>query len=234
MTGKWGHSGRHRACFFGSAGAIPTRYAESCMRLVLVMLTFVPGLFAQSSVSGSIQGTVVDATGFAVSGVRVLAKAAGSGNSRTAETGNTGQFLLSALPIGEYSLTFSKEGFTTATRSGIQVSVGQTATQRITLTVAMLSQQLDVTEGSDALQTAASSASVALGGERVEEAPAKKRNNLTFMLTAPSTTPAPGSNASQSTAATRNVANESSFVTTGMRGRNNSISIDGVDNRDET
>src|SRR5260370_17724056 len=32
----------------------------------------------------------------------------------------------------------------------------------------------------------------------------------------------------------RNPANDSGFVFNGLRGRNNSISIDGVDNRDET
>jgi hypothetical protein len=98
----------------------------------------------------------------------------------------------------------------------------------------MVSQQLDVTAGTDALQTAASSASVALGGERVEEAPAQNRNYLNFILTAPAVAPSAGSNTSRSTAGTRNAANDSGFVFMGMRGRNNSISIDGVDNRDET
>ena len=198
------------------------------------MLVFGPGLFAQSSVTGAIQGSVIDATGAAVPQVRVLARNAASGSSRAVETGNTGQFLLNSLPIGEYTLTFAKEGFTTATRSGIQVSVGQTATQRIILALAMVSQQLDVTEGPDALQTAASSASIALGGELVEEAPAQNRNYLNFILTAPSVAASAGANTSRSTAGTRNVANDSGFIFNGLRGRNNSISIDGVDNRDET
>ena len=204
------------------------------MKFLLMVVALVPGLFAQSSVTGSIQGTVLDGTGSAVPQVHILAKNAASGSSRSAESGNAGQFLLSALPIGEYTLTFAKEGFTTVTRSGVQVSVGQTATQRITLSLAMVSQQLDVNEAPDALQTSASSASVALGGERVEEAPAQNRNYLNFILTAPSVAASAGSNTSRSTAGTRNVANDSGFVFTGLRGRNNSISIDGVDNRDET
>ena len=184
--------------------------------------------------TGSIQGTVIDATGAAVPQVHVTARHAASGSSRSAETGDNGRFLLGTLPIGEYTLTFSKEGFTTATRTGIQVSVGQTATQRITLSLAVVSQQLDVSESADALQTSASNASVALGGERVEEAPAQNRNYLNFILTAPAVASSAGANTSRSTAGTRNVGNDSGFVFMGMRGRNNSISIDGVDNRDET
>src|SRR2546430_2120884 len=102
------------------------------MRTICAMLALAAGLFAQSSVTGSIQGTVIDATGAAVPQVRVTAHSA-SGASRATDTGDNGRFLLSALPIGEYTLTFSKEGFTTATHTGVQVSVGQTATQRITL-----------------------------------------------------------------------------------------------------
>jgi hypothetical protein len=166
--------------------------------------------------------------------VHVAARNVASGSSRATDTGDNGRFLLSALPIGEYTLTFSKEGFTTTTQSGIQISVGQTATQRVTLALAMVSQQLDVAASTDALQTAASNASVALGGERVEEAPAQNRNYLNFILSAPAVASSAGANTSRSTAGTRNVANDSGFVFMGMRGRNNSISIDGVDNRDET
>jgi hypothetical protein len=96
---------------------------------------------------------VIDATGAAVPQVHVIARSAASGNSRTTETGDSGSFLLTALPIGEYSLTFEKEGFTTATQNGVQVSVGQIATQRITLALAMVTQQLDVSASTDALQT---------------------------------------------------------------------------------
>jgi hypothetical protein len=51
-----------------------------------LILILAPGLFAQSSVTGSIQGTVLDATGSAVPQVHILARNAASGNSRAAET----------------------------------------------------------------------------------------------------------------------------------------------------
>ena len=46
--------------------------------------------------------------------------------------------------------------------------------------------------------------------------------------------PSAGANTSRSMAGLRNPANDSGFIFNGLRGRNNSIAIDGVDNRDET
>jgi hypothetical protein len=93
---------------------------------------------------------------------------------------------------------------------------------------------MEVQEQADALQTSATTANVALGGERIEEAPAQNRNYLNFVLAAPAVSASAGSNTSRSMAGLRNPANDSGFVFNGLRGRNNSISIDGVDNRDET
>jgi Carboxypeptidase regulatory-like domain len=197
-------------------------------------LLLVGELLAQASLTGSIQGTVTDATGAALADVKVTAKHNASGSTRSGKTGEAGQYLLNGLPLGEYTLTVESGGFTTGSYGGVQVSVGQTTTQRMVLSLAMVKQQIDVSAAPDSLQSAASSAGVTLGGERVEESPAQNRNYLNFVLTAPAVAASAGANTSRSTAGTRNVANDSGFVFAGMRGRNNSISIDGMDNRDET
>ena len=203
------------------------------VRLVGSLLLFAGALFPQSSMTGSIQGAVADVTGAPLADVRISAKHRLSGGTRLGKTDSSGQFFLNGLPIGEYALTFESEGFTPG-RVDVQVSVGQTATQRVTLSPGVLKQQVEVVASPEALQTAATTAGVVLGGERVEEAPAQNRNYLNFILTAPSVAASAGANTSRSAAGTRNVANDSGFVFAGMRGRNNSISIDGVDNRDET
>ena len=204
------------------------------MRTPLLGLLFLHSLFAQSSRTGSIQGSVVDVSGTALADVRVTAKHEAAGNVRSVNTDASGRFLLNGLPIGEYTLTFDSAGFSSGIQRGVPVSIGQVSTQNIALSLAVVKQQVDVSATADTLQSAVSTASVALGGERVEEAPAQNRNYLNFVLAAPAVAASAGANTSRSTAGTRNVANDSGFVFAGMRGRNNSISIDGVDNRDET
>jgi len=189
--------------------------------------------FAQST-TGALQGVVVDFTGAGIPGATITLRQVSSALLRSANTGDTGEFQSTGLPIGVYSLRVTKSGFNSVAVNTLTISVGQTATQCLTMSPATVSERMEVQEPADALQTTATSANVALGGERIEEAPAQNRNYLNFVLAAPGVSASAGSNTSRSLAGLRNPANDSGFVFNGMRGRNNSISIDGVDNRDET
>ena len=57
-----------------------------------------------------------------------------------------------------------------------------------------VTEKIDVQEQADALKTSATTADVALGGERIEEAPAQNRNYLNFVLAAPAVSSSAGAN----------------------------------------
>ena len=184
--------------------------------------------------SGAIQGTVVDSTGGVLPQVRVrLTSLAGAGE-RSVDSDESGTFRFPALAVGEYKLRLEKPGFDTLVVESVAVSVGQVLARRFELRPAQVMEKVEVREQVEALEAAATTSSVALGSERVEEAPAQNRNYLTFVLLAPGVTVSAGSNTQRSAAGQRNAAADSGFSFAGMRGRNNSLSIDGVDNRDET
>jgi len=191
-------------------------------------------LWGQSSTTGNVQGLIVDATGSALPGASLTLRALSSGATRTFQSQEDGRFSIASLPIGSYSLRVEHESFNPVTVEPLVISVGQTVTQRVVMTLAALTQKLDVQEQADALQTTAVTENVTFGGDRIEEAPAQNRNYLNFVLVAPGVAASQGANTSRSAAGIRNSANDSGLVFNGMRGRNNSISIDGVDNRDET
>ena len=203
------------------------------MRYLLIFL-LCPLLWSQSSTSGNLQGLVVDPAGESLANSRLTLRSLSSGAIRTFESQADGKFSAAALPIGSYSLRVEKENFNPVVVEPLVISVGQTVNQRVMMTLAAVSQKLDVQEQADALQTTATSGNVTLGGDRIEEAPAQGRNFLNFVLVAPGVATSQGANTSRSAAGLRNSSNDSGFVFNGMRGRNNSISIDGVDNRDET
>jgi len=208
---------------------------EIRMWCVAVLLTLISKGAAQGPpATATIQGTVVDASGGAVAGARVRATHAGMGWVRTDETDAAGQFRLAGLPPGEYELRVEMEGFASVLIAPLPLAVGQTVIQRIELKPAPLSERLEVKERPEALEAAATTASVALGLERIEEAPSPNRNYLNFVLVAPGVTSSSGSNAQRSFAGLRSPGADSGFSFAGLRGRNNSLSIDGVDNRDET
>jgi len=117
---------------------------------------------------------------------------------RTGETDAAGQFRLAGLPPGDYELRIEMEGFASVLVPALPLAVGQTLVQRIELKPAPLSERLEVKERPEALETAATTASVALGWARIEEAPAANRNYLNFVLVAPGVTSSSGSNAQRS------------------------------------
>jgi len=210
-------------------GTIRTATARGVLWLAIGALW----ALGQTATTGALSGTVTDPGGAPVPGVSVTARLADTGVSRSAATDELGRYSFHALPVGSYTLVFEKEGFSRLSVPAA-VSLGQTAVQRVTLSLAEVVERLDVTSQAEALNTAATAAGAVLGGERVEEAPAQTRSYLNFVLAAPSVAPSSGTNTNRSLAGSRNVGNDSGFVFPGIRGRNNGILIDGADNRDES
>lgn len=196
---------------------------------------FAVSVDAQSGASfGQAQGVIIDASGAAIPAARITLTHQDTGQTRSVQTNEAGRFLIPSLPIGEYKLRVEADGFALVETSSFLVSVGQTAFRRMELQPAGVVEKLEVREDAEALQTNAPTNSVALGYDRIEETPSQGRNYLSFVFAAPGASPSNGANTARSATSTRNASNDSGFVFTGMRGRNNSLSIDGVDNRDET
>lgn len=191
-------------------------------------------LLAQQTGTGLLRGLVVDASGAPVPGATLTLRHLGTGATRNAQPVDTGTFQFPALPIGEYRLVVTAAGMAPYRIESFMISVGQTVSQRVELAPAGVNEQVEVTAETEALRTTATTPDAAFGYDIVEETPSQNRNYLSFVFSAPGMSASAGANTQRSAAGTHNVANDSGFVFAGMRGRNNAISIDGVDNRDET
>jgi len=200
----------------------------------LFLIALTPFLHAQLSSTGSLQGNVLDITGAPVPSAAITLRLNSSQAARQLTTSSSGQFQVSSLTIGTYTLHCEKQGFSPVELNAIEISIGQVVTQRIVMRPAEISERLEVQSEPESLQTSSTTSGVVLGGDRIEEAPAPGRNYLNFVLIAPGVASSSGANTARSIAGLRNPANDSGVVFNGIRGRNNSISIDGMDNRDET
>ena len=96
------------------------RLGHVARALVVLATLAIPSIaFAQATLSG----TVHDASGAVLPGVTVeAASPALIEKVRSAITDSTGQFRVTELPPGTYSLTFTLPGFTTIKREAIEVS----------------------------------------------------------------------------------------------------------------
>src|ERR1035437_9249045 len=87
---------------------------------VWVVLLMVGSVVARAQVSGSISGTVVDATGASVSGAVVTLKNTDRDQvERTVNTNKVGFYSATSLPLGNYSLTVAMKAFKTASVTGL-------------------------------------------------------------------------------------------------------------------
>ncbi|MBI2686558.1 MAG: TonB-dependent receptor [Acidobacteria bacterium] len=205
------------------------------MPLFFLFTLLVPLAWAQTtSSSGSLQGAVRDRTGAMVPGAQVTARNQDTASERRAATSADGQFTFRGLQPGSYAITVSAPGFSVVQTQAFPLSVGQVIHRDIELAPAGLTERIEVNETPEAIDLTASSASVALGSERIEEAPARSRNYLNFVLAAPAVAPSAGTSSQRTMTGTRTALGDSGFTSGGMRPRNNAILIDGMDNRDET
>ena len=80
--------------------------------VVLLSLAGAAGAFAQGG-SGTLTGTVVDATGAAIPGAAVSATEANTGSVRTVVSNEVGLFRMAALNPGGYVVSVELTGFST-------------------------------------------------------------------------------------------------------------------------
>ena len=177
---------------------------------------------------------MLDAIGGTVAGATITATNQNTRAQRSAVSGPAGQYTLRGLPSGTWSMVVEAPGFTPAKVSVLTLSIGQVTHQNVTLQPAGTVERLEVKEEPEAIDVTASTSGVTLGGERIEEAPARSRNYLNFVLSAPAVAPSAGTSSQRTMTGTRTPDADSGFTFGGMRPRNNSILIDGMDNRDET
>ena len=86
--------------------------------------------------SAAIAGTVADQTGAVVGDVKVCVSGPTLMTARCVDSAADGTFWFPVLPPGEYVVVLTLGGFQPATREGIRVGLGQTASVPVTIVVA--------------------------------------------------------------------------------------------------
>jgi hypothetical protein len=94
---------------------------------------------------GSLNGTVLDASGAAVPEATVTVTDAEIGVTRTTKASGNGYFQIFNLPVGTYKVTATHDGFDTTTLSGIAVQEAQAKTLSLALKVGQTSETVEVT-----------------------------------------------------------------------------------------
>jgi len=96
-----------------------------CRILIFLWCLFVPVLYGQGT--GSITGTVRDATGAVMPKVEAVLTDTATKVTYHATTNNDGEYLFAAVPPGVHDLTITAPGFNKFEAKGIVLRVAQRA-----------------------------------------------------------------------------------------------------------
>jgi hypothetical protein len=159
----------------------------------------------------TLTGTIADSTGGVLPGVTVTAIHEASGNKFVAVTDERGIYRIPAR-VGGYQLVAELSGFTTLTRAGIQLLVGQTATIDLQMAPSTVQETVTVSAAAPLLNVATSNLGGNINPEQVQELPVQGRNWMALAMLAP------GSRMTSDTAATpvpdRNIGEQREFQLT--------------------
>lgn len=139
--------------------------------------------WAQTALTGGIQGTVQDATGAAVVVAQMeLSSASLSMKIKTATDASGAYRFVRLTPAGDYQLTVGAPNLEAQTRKGIEVSSGDVTALDITLVPAAQRQQIDIAESVSALATETMEISGTVATRQLNTLPSNGRNLNRFAL----------------------------------------------------
>jgi hypothetical protein len=198
--------------------------------LLPLLLYFGPSLHAQSTViDQQISGTVTDAGGAVVPNASVVVVSEGTGLTRTVTSNSDGNYVVTDLPVGSYTVSTAVSGFKKFVLQHVEVEVGGKPSVPITLEVGEQTQTVTVEANAVAVQTATSEVGHLVTGEEATQIQLNGRNYMQLMTLAPGVSSTVASGFSLFT--TYGVSGSSQSVN-GNRTDTFNYNIDGVDNKD--
>src|SRR5260370_25004007 len=146
-----------------------------CLRLFLCSACGAFSLSAQI-VSGTIVGSVKDASGAALPGAKVGLVNAENNFSRESASNESGDFIFSTLPPGKYQITASHAGFKSEVIANIELLIAQTARADLKLEVGQISEQVTVQGAAVLLETDTPTIGQVIEQKPIQDLPLNGRN----------------------------------------------------------
>jgi hypothetical protein len=137
--------------------------------------------YAQGSTTQTLSGNVVDSSGAVIPGADVSAKHIATGVVSNAVSNTEGFFSIPSLPIGNYTVTVTLQGFKTAVIQNVVLTSGAGADVKATLEVGGVSEQVTVSSSSEIVQTQSSGVSQTINTTQILKLPITSRSALDFV-----------------------------------------------------
>jgi hypothetical protein len=195
----------------------------TALALALLSASFALG----QAVTGSIVGSVTDASGAAVAGAKVTITETATGIARTATTSDEGGYVMPYLQPGVYKIEVEKQGFKKATASDVRLATGQSVRVNASLEVGQLTETVEVSNAATLLQTESADISQSFEARKIVELPLNGRNFQNLLALVPGVLPS-----NSQVGIFDNPQGTQFLQVNGQNNSANNFQIDGVDNNE--
>ncbi len=180
--------------------------------------------------TGTVVGTIKDSSGAVVPGATATATNVDTGIKTAAKGGSDGNFVITPLKIGRYSVSAEAPGFRTEIRQNIVLDVQQTIKLDFSLRVGSVTETANVSGEPPLLETQDASLGDVVASQQIEQLPLNGRRytelaSLTSGVTKVLEGPVDGG-----TTPPTNGNTGGAFAVNGTRGDQNNFMLDGIDN----
>jgi len=166
----------------------PFWFKPQAIALALTLIGTLPSI-AQNAVStGSLAGTVYDASGKVVPRATVTAINVATGEHIVSSTNDVGFYAFPAVKVGEYKVDVSAPGFKTAEIHGLEVGVGHTTDSSATLAVGQVSDTVTVNASESSLDPTDTAVGTLVEQSTIDNLPLSGRRYTDLVLLTPNVT----------------------------------------------
>src|SRR5947209_14075947 len=121
---------------------------KSTVTVLFLLLYFVflsSTALGQGTASGALSGNVVDKNGAVIKGAAVTVTNKATGLSRTATTGDNGEYRIDLLPAGRYDVKVTASGFGDVIAEALELLIGKTNNFDVTMNPGVQTANVTVT-----------------------------------------------------------------------------------------
>ena len=187
-------------------------------------------LFAQA-VSGTILGSVRDASGAVVSNAVITISNTDTGLTRSVNTDSSGEYTAPSLPPGSYTVTIQMEGFKRISLTNLQLGVDQKLRADAVLQLGTVTETVNVEATAPVVKADSSELGDTVTEHQIKDLPLNGRDFVHLTRIIPGVVRGiPGANIDGAGSLAWRAS--ASFSANGQRTRDNNFMLDGVDNNE--
>jgi len=204
----------------------------TCLVLFFLLLS---SFMAKAQVeSGKIVGTVKDTSGAVIPNAAIHVSETQTNVARETKTDSNGEYVVTELKSGEYTVTVEHEGFKRAMQAAFKLDVNQVVRVDISLAVGSVSEEVVVTAAAPLIESETSSLGQVIEQGRVHDLPLDGRNfiELTYLTPGVNQGPTAGYTVQQG-GIPEDQRGNASIQVNGLTATNNNFLLNGFDNNEQ-